>query len=392
MAKKYEANDIEVLDGLEGVKQNVGMYLGSRETQVLHAFREIFENSIDVYAKGLNNFISVNLQNNKDSQTFVVIDHGPGIPVELNKKTKLSTLTTVFTTLHAGSNFDKAAKGKAAARGKHGVGSSATCACSSVFIVYTCRNKQWYTQTFKKGKPTTKVEKCKLPTSYKKLGAKADCGTIIEFIPDYTILPKTILKEQDLFDYVKQSSELNTGLKVRFIGPKLDETFLNKRGIISLLEDFISHQKKINLLGKPFIFENDILNVALQWSNLEGENVLSYVNFSETAGGGCFLIEDRVLLTDGSKKSFKELVEIYEKTGEVKMGYTYDIKEDKIKEVPLLCPSKTKEVTELVKVTLSDGSEFTCTTDHPWLHQDNMWVEAKDLEVGDELVTFKTQS
>jgi DNA gyrase/topoisomerase IV subunit B len=174
MAKKYEANDIEVLDGLEGVKQNVGMYLGSRETQVLHAFREIFENSIDVYAKGFNDYISVHVKNNKDSQTFVVIDHGPGIPVEINKKTKLSTLTTVFTTLHAGSNFDKEAKGKAAARGKHGVGSSATCACSSIFTVYTCRSKQWYTQVFKKGKPVTKVEKCKLPSSYKKLGAKDD--------------------------------------------------------------------------------------------------------------------------------------------------------------------------------------------------------------------------
>jgi hypothetical protein len=46
-----------------------------------------------------------------------------------------------------------------------------------------------------------------------------------------------------------------------------------------LLEDFISHQKKINLLGTPFIFENDILNVALQWSNLEGENT-DLPNFS----------------------------------------------------------------------------------------------------------------
>lgn len=285
---KYTANDIEVLEGPEGLRSNVGMYLGEASTQVLRAFREIYENSVDVYAKEMNDFVSVSLQGTKLPQTFVVIDKGPGIPVEKHKKTGVSTLTTVFTTIHAGSNFKKQERGKAKSRGKHGVGSSATCACSDTFIVWTCRDKQWYTQVFKKGKPITEVEKLKkIPQEFVDLGASKSSGTIIKFTPDYTILPKTIIKEQELFDFIRQNAELNSGLKVRFVGQKIDETIHNKRGIIALLENFIRSQKhKPNVLGEPFIFESDNLSVALQWSDLEGETVLSYVNYGETSNGG----------------------------------------------------------------------------------------------------------
>lgn len=288
MAKnKYTANDIEVLEGLEGVQKNIGMYLGEASTQVLRAFREIYENSVDVFAKGMNKFIAVGLSGTKIPQTFTVVDHGPGIPVEKHKKTGISTLTTVFTTIHAGSNFDKLAKGKAKSRGTHGVGSSATNACSESFIVYTCRDKQWYTQSFSKGKPVSDVSKCKLPKKYVELGASKSCGTVVEFTPDYSLLPKTVIKEQELFEFIKQNAELNSGLTVRFVGPKIDEKICNKKGIITLLEDWIvSSKKKVVTLGRPFIFESPDLSVALQWSDLEGENVFSYVNYAETAGGG----------------------------------------------------------------------------------------------------------
>jgi len=291
--KSYDASDIEVLSGTKGIRANIGMYLGKSETQVLHAFREIYENAVDVFIKEMNDFVSVVLETIKDKKTktqrqvFTVIDRGPGIPIEKNKETGLSTLTTVFTTLHSGSNFDKSKKGKAASRGKHGVGSAACVACSEVFTVYTCRDEQWYTQTFEKGEPTTKVTKTKLPSKYKKYGAKKDCGTVIEFTPDYTVLPNTIIPEKELFDFIKQNATLNSGLKVRFISDKIDETIYNKKGIITVLDDYVSSKKKINLLGnKPFIYEDDVVSVACQWSDLEGEHILSYVNSSQTVEGG----------------------------------------------------------------------------------------------------------
>lgn len=288
--KSYNASDIEVLSGVEGIRKNIGMYLGRAETQVLHSFREIYENAVDVFIKEMNDFVGIGLittGSRKDKkQTFIVVDKGPGIPVEKNKATKVSTLTTVFTSLHSGSNFDKQKKGKAASRGKHGVGSVACNAAAEQFIVYTCRDKQWYTQTFNYGKPVTEVTKCKLPTKYKQYGASPTCGTVVEFVPDYKVLPNTIISDKELFDFIKQNAELNTGLKVKFVSDSINEVICNKKGIVSLLEDYISNQKKVQILGKPFIFENDILNVALQWSNLEGEHILSYVNSAKTPEGG----------------------------------------------------------------------------------------------------------
>lgn len=298
----YTAEDIDVLEGLEPVRKSPGMFLGEASTQVLRAFREIYENSVDVFSKGMNDYVSVVLEGTKLPQTFTVIDHGPGIPTEKHKKTGISTLTTIFTYLHSGSNFDKASKGKSTSRGKHGVGSSCTNACSDSFVVWTCRDKQWYTQSFSKGKPTSKVEKCKFPTKFQKRGAKKDKGTIIQFTPDYTILPKTIIKEDELFSFIKENADLNKGLTVRFIGQNKDETVQNKRGIIAVLEDYIESKNKVNVLGKPFVFESENLDVALQWSDLDGENVLSHVNLSRTQDGGTHVQG----MFDAITKAFKD--------------------------------------------------------------------------------------
>lgn len=301
MVKSYTASDISVLKGLEGVRKNVGMYLGNASTQILHALREIVENCVDLKTKGMNDFVSIYVETGKKKisggfpeQRFVVIDHGPGIPVEKHPDTGISTLTTVLTTLHAGSNFDKKEQHKAKSRGKHGVGSSCTNACSSIFEVWTCRDKKWYYQKFKKGEPVTGVSKVEFPAIFKDFGAKRDCGTIIRFVPDYSILKHDFLQSTSLKEYCKTCAHLNTGLKVRLVYPNptgmkgvdYDNTFLNKEGIIAVLNDFKENKEKVTWLGKPFIFENADLKISLQWSSLEGVTVLSFVNGAETPEGG----------------------------------------------------------------------------------------------------------
>ena len=289
MAKKYTADDIQVLEGLDAVRQSPSIYLGSKNMQILHMLKEVYENCVDLYLKGMNEYVTVFMDNNKEQQGFVVIDNGPGIPVSKHKQTGESTLTTVMQRLSAGSNFKRDGKKKEVSRGNHGVGVSCVNAVSKKFQVWTCRHDQWFTQTFKKGKAITDVEKCKFPAQFKSLGAKKNCGTIVQYTPDYTIVPRIILKEKEVYEFIKRNAELNTGLKVRFIGPKIDETFLNKKGIISILNDYIG-ELQANTLGKPFIFENEKLDVAFQWSDkLGNDNFLSFVNGSLTAEGGTHL-------------------------------------------------------------------------------------------------------
>ena len=146
MKNKYSAKDIQVLKGLEAVRKKVGMYLGTRELQNFKCMKEIVENSIDIAVKGMNDYVCLKSIIKDKKQKIIVADCGCGIPVEKHKETKISTLTTIFTVLHAGSNFNK----KVSSRGTFGVGSSAVNAVSEIFNVYTCRNNIWYSQKFSK--------------------------------------------------------------------------------------------------------------------------------------------------------------------------------------------------------------------------------------------------
>lgn len=293
MAKKYDAASIVVLDEADKVRKNVGMYFGPEEGRVLHALREVAENCLDLYMKGLGNeYVSIVVEDLSEAkrgkyQRFTVIDHGPGIPIEIHPKTKMSTLTTVLTMLHAGSNFDKAKEGKGASRGKHGVGVSCVNAVSTDLEVWTCRNKKWYHQWFCGGKPKTDVEEVKFPKAFASWGADSKCGTIIQYSLDTSIMPNTRLTPDDTMTWASYMADLNAGFEVHLKHGKVDENYFNDEGITKVLEDCKSNlPKKTEYLGVPFEFDDEQLTVGLQWSSAEGERVLSFVNGAETSGGG----------------------------------------------------------------------------------------------------------
>lgn len=286
-AKKvtYNEDAIEALEGLEGVRENVDMYLGHQESQVMHCLREVVENTIDIWSKGLNSFCHIIVSGSKKEQVFTVIDEGPGIPVGVHKKLGISTLEVVLTKLHAGSNFKAKEKDKTATRGKHGVGVSCVCAVAKEFYASTFRDGKCYSQTFSKGRKKTEVEKVKRPVAPLCKLPKVKSGTVIQYVLDKSVMPDTVLTKNQVFDYGRIVSALCKGLKVKVTYNGEEKTFHNKYGIIDALDFFKERNSKKNTeyLGKPFQFEADGIQCAIQWSNLPGEdNVANYVNFAST--------------------------------------------------------------------------------------------------------------
>jgi DNA gyrase subunit B len=276
---RYEAEDIQVLEGLEAVRRRPGMYIGSTDVRGLHhLIYEIVDNSVDEALAGYCNRITVTVQ--KDN-SVTVEDNGRGIPVETHSKTGKSALETVMTILHAGGKFGGG--GYKVASGLHGVGASAVNALSSWLRVDVRRNGKVYRQEYRIGVPTGPVEE---------VGTATDTGSTTTFLADKAIFNSLEYNFDVLLQRFRETAYLTKGLSIVARDERADRehTFYFEGGIVS----FVRHLNRTRVpLHKPLYIEKQVnstvIEVALQYNDGYAETVFSFANNVNTVDGGTHL-------------------------------------------------------------------------------------------------------
>jgi DNA gyrase/topoisomerase IV subunit B len=282
--KRYDADDIQVLEGLDPVRTRPGMYIGGTGLDGYHHLLwEIVDNSVDEVMNGHASRIEVTLH--KNGTTVTVGDDGRGIPVDLMKKYDKSALEVILTTLHSGGKFEK--KNYTHSGGLHGVGSSVVNALSTELVAQIKRNGKLHEQTFSRGKATSKL---------KVLANCRGTGTTMTFTPDPDIFgPKLRFDPEQIRERLESKSYLHKGMEVVFTDetqhPKKVENFKHDGGIAEFITRIISDRNKalVPMGSTPFYkaHQNGVrLELALAWTESTEEYVKSYVNGIPTKNGG----------------------------------------------------------------------------------------------------------
>ena len=279
----YDASDIQVLEGLEAVRKRPGMYIGTTDVKGLHHLVwEIVDNSIDEALAGYCKNIEIII--NKDN-SVTVKDDGRGIPVEVHPKTKLSTVETVYTVLHAGGKFGGG--GYKVSGGLHGVGASVVNALSTSVTVTVYKNSKIYEAKFENGghiaKHLTEIGTCDANRT----------GTTVTFKPDPEIFDTVIFDYNTLKVRTRELAFLNRGLSLTLRDDRDNE---DTTGEHFLYEGGISEYVKFINNGKNTIHENIIhlegeedgvfFEVAMQYNDSYNSNIYSFVNNINTHDGG----------------------------------------------------------------------------------------------------------
>ena len=282
MAKDYNQESIDVLEGLESVRLRPGMYIGNVNSNGLHHLVwEIVDNAIDEVLAGFGTEINVNLL--KDGSVSVQ-DFGRGIPVGIHKKTGLPTVQTIFTTLHAGGKFGGEDSAYKVSGGLHGVGSTVTNALSSYLSVEINKSGKKYFIDFEKGG--------NLKTPLKTIGNTNRTGTKVTFKPDPLVFETTDFEEKIILGRLKQTAYLNKGLIINFKNESTgnETTYQFKGGIVDFIKDLNASKITIgNKVTKTEAFDKKsgvTTEVAFQYTTSVSSTVMTYVNNVRTTEGG----------------------------------------------------------------------------------------------------------
>ena len=292
--QEYNAESIQVLEGLEAVRKRPAMYIGDISVRGLHHLvYEIVDNSIDEALAGFCKNVDVYI--NEDN-SITVIDDGRGIPTDIMKKEGKSALEVIMTVLHAGGKFNKDTY--KVSGGLHGVGASVVNALSEHFKVVVHKDGKVFQQEYKIGKPQYDV---------KKTGNTNKTGTEIHFLPDSTIFKVTEFKFDTLAARLRELAFLNKGIKLNLTdmrdvddkGKPHKETYFSEGG----LKEFVKYLDgtRPSILPEPISIEgekeNVIIEIALTYNQDFNENVHSYVNNINTIEGGAHVSGFRKAMT-----------------------------------------------------------------------------------------------
>ncbi len=294
----YDANKIQVLEGLEPVRKRPGMYIGSTDQRGLHhCVYEIVDNSIDEAMAGHCDHIIILLG---DDGSVSVEDNGRGIPVDIHAKTKKSALETVLTILHAGGKFGGDDSGYKVSGGLHGVGSSVVNALSSYMRAEVYRDGKVHMQEYERGKPKADV---------KAIGKTEKRGTKIQFLPDKQIFDTMTMSLSVLLAHFRQQAYLTRGVTLSVMDEREkrpeEDTELPRLyrfhfdGGISAYVRHLNHEKQG--IGDVIWLEKEekegFVEVALQYSQAFQDQTITFANNIHTTEGGTHLTGFKAALT-----------------------------------------------------------------------------------------------
>ncbi|MCL6450684.1 MAG: DNA topoisomerase IV subunit B, partial [Acetobacteraceae bacterium] len=276
-APAYDETQIQVLEGLEGVRRRPSMYVGSTGPRGLHHLVfEVVDNSVDEALAGFCSNVQVTIH---EDNSVSVADDGRGIPVKIQPKVGRPAVEVALTMLHAGGKFGSGVY--CVAGGLHGVGVSVVNALSEWLEVEVKRDGGRFRQRYRRGRPTGDLER---------VGDAADTGTRVTFRPDPTIFEEVAFNYDTIAQRLRELAFLNQGLKITLLDERTGQSsiFQYSGGIVSFVEH-LNRNKEV-LHPEPVVFRatRDGIQVeaALQYTDGYLENVFSFANTIHTQEGG----------------------------------------------------------------------------------------------------------
>lgn len=350
MADKYDASQIQVLEGLEPVRKRPGMYIGSTDSRGLHeCLREIIDNSVDESFAGTATEVWVQI---KEDGSAEVRDNGRGIPTDMHKS-GVSALELTMTKLHAGGKFGGGAY--KVSGGLHGVGASVVNALSSYFRVCVIRDKKVFYQEYKRGVPLKKVVEA-TEKQLEEWGVDPKIqksGTITTFMPDTEIFGDLVYEKNKIKNLLRDRAYLVAKLAFNLKDARDGDeaSFYFEGGIKSL----VAHSNRgKNVLSDAIYVSKDDGNinceVAIQYTDGFNENVKGFVNGIYTTDGGTHVTGFRTALTRSITDYVKK-----NQSGKDEMLLTGDdLKEGLTAVIYVKMPSETLQFESQTKAKLNN--------------------------------------
>ncbi|MBI4542703.1 MAG: DNA topoisomerase (ATP-hydrolyzing) subunit B [Gemmatimonadetes bacterium] len=286
----YDAEQIQVLKGLEAVRRRPSMYIGSTGSRGLHHLvYEVVDNSVDEALAGHCDRIELIIH---PDDSVTVKDNGRGIPVDLHPTERIPGVELALTVLHAGGKFDKTSY--KVSGGLHGVGISVVNALSERLEVCVDRGGERHHMAFERGETSKKLNVT---------GRAKGTGTIVRFKPDSRIFAETRLDFTILANRLRELAFLNKGLTIELADERPDskrqEAYCYRGGLVQFVEWLNQNRKPLH--PKPITIETvkeDVdIQLALQYDAGYTENTLTFVNNISTHEGGTHLTGFKAALT-----------------------------------------------------------------------------------------------
>ena len=286
-ADQYDAENIQVLKGLEGVRKRPAMYIGSTSaTGLHHLVEEVMQNAIDEHLQGFGDTIKVYIE---EDGRISVIDNGRGIPVETHPTENRPAVEVVMTMLHAGGKFDN--KSYKVSGGLHGVGVSVVNALSEWLVVEVRRDGKIYYQRYEQGIPVCDLEV---------RGETEENGTTVSFRPDDEIFDTTEFNFDHIAHRFRELAFLNRHMRIELHEEAKGKSiiFEYRGGIVEFVEYLNENKTPIHdTIGIRQERDGNQIDVAFQYNDGYQENIFTYANTVRTSEGGFHLVGFKTAFT-----------------------------------------------------------------------------------------------